>query len=135
MPAHVTKFTDCPTPQAFYNHPTRTAGAFLNPFQGVHVMRKMPIVTTLVLLAAGTAQAEQQMNPAFKSIDADANGYVSQTEASGNSDLTSRWNELDKDKNNMLDTSEFSAFETGTPGETMKQAPMEQTPAPSTPRY
>ncbi|MBI5041781.1 MAG: hypothetical protein HZB57_11475 [Gammaproteobacteria bacterium] len=98
-------------------------------------MRKMPIVTTLVLLAAGTVQAEQQMNPAFQSIDTDANGYVSQTEASGNSALTSRWNELDKDKNNMLDTSEFSAFETGTPGETMKQAPMERTPMQGSPRY
>jgi len=134
MPAHVTKFTDCPTPQAFYNHPTRAAGVFLNPFQGVHVMRKMPIVTTLVLMAAGTAQAGQQ-SPAFKGIDADANGYVSQTEAAGNSDLSNRWIELDKDKNNMLDTSEFSAFETGAPEETMKQAPMEQAPAPSTPRY
>ncbi len=98
-------------------------------------MRKMPIVTTLVLLAAGTVQAEQQMTPAFQSIDADANGYVSQTEAAGNSDLTSRWSELDKDKNNMLDTSEFSAFETSAPEGTMKQAPTEQAPAPSSPRY
>jgi len=124
MPAHVTKFTDCPTPQAFHNHPTRAAGVFLNPFQGVQVMRKMPIVTTLVLLAAGTAQAGQQ-SPAFKGMDADADGYVSQTEAAGNSDLSNRWIELDKDKNNMLDKSEFSAFETGAPEETMKPAPME----------
>jgi len=87
-------------------------------------MRKMPIVTTLVLLAAGTAQAGEQ-SPAFKGIDADADGYVSQTEAAGNSDLSNRWIELDKDKNNMLDKSEFSAFETGAPEETMKPAPME----------
>lgn len=97
-------------------------------------MRNMPIVTTLALLAAGTVQAEQQTS-AFQSLDADDNGFVSETEAAGNSDLRSRWGELDKDENNVLDMSEFSAFETGTPEETMKQAPMEQAPAPSTPRY
>ncbi|HEY9198385.1 MAG TPA: calmodulin [Gammaproteobacteria bacterium] len=90
-------------------------------------MRKMPIATALVLLAASAVQAETQ--PGFQSLDADANGYLSQQEAASNADVAKRWTDLDTNKDNMLDKSEFSAFEIDTGGD------MNQAPAQSTPRY
>lgn len=84
-------------------------------------MRKMPIATTLAtlaLLAGTTVQAEAQKRQ-FEALDSDANGYISEQEAAANPDLYARWKELDGDKNNLLDISEFSAFEPGS-GETMR---------------
>lgn len=79
-------------------------------------MSKMPIVTTLAALAlvAGTAvQAEDTTKSLFQTLDSDANGYISNEEAAANPELHARWQELDADKNNQLDMSEFSAFEIG----------------------
>lgn len=92
-------------------------------------MRKIPIATALILLAASAAQAETQ--PGFQNLDADANGYLSPQEAASNADISKRWNDLDTNKDNMLDKTEFSAFEIDTGG-SMNQTP---SPSPSTPRY
>jgi Ca2+-binding EF-hand superfamily protein len=62
------------------------------------------------LLAGGSLQAAVEMD-SFQILDADANGYISADEATGNQSLSTRWTVLDKDSNNQLDKSEFSAFE------------------------
>lgn len=89
----------------------------------------MPIKNTvalaaLTLLFAGPLHAE---GSAFQKMDVDANGYISPEEAQANTDLSARWNDLDADKNNLLDMSEFSAFETG--GGTMMDGHTPATPA------
>lgn len=52
-------------------------------------------------------------NATFQQLDSDANGYISPDEAQTVDGLNARWNDLDADKNNLLDSSEFSAFEIG----------------------
>lgn len=88
-------------------------------------MRKMPIASTLAalaLLVGNSIQAEAQKG-LFETLDTDANGSISVEEASANPALHARWQELDGDKNNQLDKSEFSAFETGK-GEMMQEGGM-----------
>lgn len=92
-------------------------------------MRKMPITTVFLLLAASAAQAETR--PGFQNLDADANGYLSQQEAASNADVAKRWNDLDTNKDNMLDKTEFSAFEIDTGGGMNQQTPS----SPTAPRY
>lgn len=79
-------------------------------------MSRIQIVTSLAVVALITASGALQatVGNSFKALDSDADGYISATEAAANQDLSTRWNELDKDSNNQLDQSEFSAFETGT---------------------
>lgn len=97
-------------------------------------MRKMPIVTAFILMTAGAAQAETPSSQ-FQSLDADANGYLSQQEAASNADLSKRWEVLDANKDNQLDTSEFSAFEIN-PRETEMMDQTAPAPtAPTAPRY
>lgn len=97
-------------------------------------MRKMPIVTAFILTTAGAAQAETPSSQ-FQNLDADANGYLSQQEAASNADLSKRWEVLDANKDNQLDTSEFSAFEIN-PRETEMMDQTTPAPtAPTAPRY
>jgi hypothetical protein len=100
-------------------------------------MRKMPITTTLAALAllAGNAVQAEETKSIFQTLDADANGYISAEEAAANPDLHARWQELDVDKNNQLDMSEFSAFEVGTEQTPDKGGMMEKEQAPSMPKY
>lgn len=94
-------------------------------------MRTMPIATVFILMTAGAAQAETPSTQ-FQSLDADANGYVSQQEAASNANLSKQWGTLDANKDNQLDKSEFSAFEINPKEmEMMEQAPS----APTAPRY
>lgn len=101
-------------------------------------MSMMPIATTLAalaLLAGNAVQASQSESAStFRTLDNDANGTISAEEAAANPDLHARWQELDTDKNNQLDTAEFSAFEADT-GEMMNQDNMmEKNKPPVTPR-
>lgn len=100
-------------------------------------MSKMPIVSTLAALAllAGNAVQADEVGSAFQALDVDANGYISAEEAAANPDLHARWQELDTDKNNLLDTSEFSAFEDGSGGTIDKGDMMEKDKASDTPKY
>ena len=77
----------------------------------MHKTHIISVAAVFALAAGAPLQAEE--NTAFRSLDADANGYISPQEAESNNDLTARWNDLDADKNNLLDMSEFSAFEVG----------------------
>lgn len=90
------------------------------------------ITTSLAIFAlvAGSGALQAADSSTFKTLDSDGNGYISATEATANHDLSARWEELDKDKNNQLDQSEFSAFETGTGG-MMQDGGMHQGTMPS----
>jgi Ca2+-binding EF-hand superfamily protein len=97
-------------------------------------MSMMPTATTLAalaLLAGNAVQAAGQSEAAstFRILDSDANGTISAAEAEANPDLHARWQELDTDKNNQLDSAEFSAFEAGS-GEMM-----DKSKPPGTSRY
>ena len=47
----------------------------------------------------------------FESLDTDGNGYISDTEAKARTDLSENWKDIDKNTDNQLDITEFSAFE------------------------
>jgi Ca2+-binding EF-hand superfamily protein len=47
----------------------------------------------------------------FESLDADADGAISQDEAQGNPALSALWEEVDTNKDGQLDEAEFSAVE------------------------
>jgi hypothetical protein len=47
----------------------------------------------------------------FESLDADANGAISQDEAQSNPALSAVWEEVDTNKDGQLDEAEFSAVE------------------------
>ena len=47
----------------------------------------------------------------FNQFDTDGDGYISKQEASQREDLQKNWEQADKDNDNKLDVSEFSAFE------------------------
>ena len=65
----------------------------------------------LTILCAGGVQAEALPGNSFQALDNDVNGYITQDEAAYYENLRTRWKDLDTDKNNLLDVSEFSAFE------------------------
>ncbi len=80
----------------------------------MHKTHIISIAAIFALSAGAPLQAEE--NTTFQSLDADANGYISPEEAASNNDLSASWNDLDADKNNLLDMSEFSAFEVSSTG-------------------
>ena len=47
----------------------------------------------------------------FESLDTDGNGYISDSEANARKDLSENWKDIDKNTDNQLDITEFSAFE------------------------
>ena len=47
----------------------------------------------------------------FEALDADGNGYISSSEAEARADLVQSWKDVDKNTDNQLDITEFSAFE------------------------
>jgi hypothetical protein len=74
-------------------------------------MKLTRIVAALTVLSSGGLHAEGVPGNAFHALDVDVNGFITQDEAAYDRELRTRWNELDRDKNNLLDVSEFSAFE------------------------
>lgn len=92
-------------------------------------------LAAFALLTAGSLQAVETSS--FKILDADANGYISAEEAASNQALSSQWTALDKDSDNQLDKSEFSAFEidagTTQGGENMMRDSMQQDTVPPSP--
>jgi EF hand len=47
----------------------------------------------------------------FESLDKDGNGYISSQEAAARPELAKNWSTIDKNSDNQLDITEFSAFE------------------------
>ncbi|MFA7387023.1 MAG: hypothetical protein WCZ87_05105 [Thiohalobacteraceae bacterium] len=65
----------------------------------------------LTILGAAGVHADALPGSTFQALDNDVNGYITQDEAAYYENLRARWKDLDTDKNNLLDVSEFSAFE------------------------
>ena len=57
------------------------------------------------------AAASDDFPMTFEALDIDGDGYVSNTEAGARADLTESWKAIDKNTDNQLDITEFSAFE------------------------
>ena len=47
----------------------------------------------------------------FQVLDTDQDGYISQEEAQGRSDVAVNWRRIDRDESGQLDVVEFAAFE------------------------
>jgi len=71
------------------------------------------------------------MPKTFEALDTNGDGYISNTEA-GRTDLKESWQASDKNTDNRLDTTEFSAFE----GKSRYTAPEEsEEPGPGAAPY
>ena len=62
-----------------------------------------------IVLSGTLWAAEPPMT--FEALDTDGDGYISNTEAGAREDLTKGWQAIDKNTDNKLDITEFSAFE------------------------
>jgi len=78
------------------------------------------LAAALALGLAGAVTAQVQTRPMdtgettdLTKVDANADGKISKDEASANSKLASQFNKLDMNKDQSLDTAEFSRFEVG----------------------
>jgi len=68
-------------------------------------------VATCILFAMSFGNALAAAPATFDEIDADGNGFISKAEVKNRKELRDNWKKADKDKDNQLDVSEFSAFE------------------------
>ena len=76
-------------------------------------LKEIMLVAVIALVpvgvsAAGTKSSEQEM---FNKLDTNHDGYISKEEASANKELTEDWKRADRNRDDKLDESEFSAFE------------------------
>jgi EF hand len=62
-----------------------------------------------LLVSIGAVAADYPAT--FESLDKDGNGYISSQEAAARPDLAKNWSAIDKNTDNQLDITEFSAFE------------------------
>ena len=67
------------------------------------------LIAGAMLLFGTLGAAERPMT--FEALDTDGDGYISNEEAGAREDLTKRWQAIDKNTDNQLDITEFSAFE------------------------
>lgn len=65
----------------------------------------------MALLVFMPAFAESDSVDAFKELDTNRDGYISNQEATGETELLSDWKNVDKNSDGQLEMSEFSAFE------------------------
>ena len=70
------------------------------------------IVAAALATAVGTARAEDQIgkdanDPGFKALDKNNDGYISRTEAAGNTTLTKKFKEADKNGDGKLSRTEY----------------------------
>lgn len=70
-------------------------------------MKIMIAVALLPLAAAATALD----NEAMDKLDLNQDRYLSREEVRGIPDLTARWDELDSNRDGLLDPAEFARFE------------------------
>ena len=68
-------------------------------------------ITGLILgLGVVTALSAEEVKT-FDELDVNADGYISKEEAMAQKSITRNWTKVDADKNDRIDISEFSAFE------------------------
>jgi hypothetical protein len=80
---------------------------------GVHLFGSV-LVTGALFLSASVGAEDSPAT--FEALDADGDGYISNKEAAAREDLEERWIIIDKNSDNQLDITEFSAFESEEPG-------------------
>ena len=68
----------------------------------------LKLLTALTLIAGFTAIAE---NASFDSLDADKDGYISQSEAAKDKGLNDQFINLDADEDGKLSRDEFAKYE------------------------
>lgn len=80
----------------------------------------IPTLLSGIFAFSGAATAGDMMKkgteadaktPGFSQLDADSDGYVTQSEIRDHEELTNRWEQLDANADQRLDRAEFSAFE------------------------
>jgi len=69
------------------------------------------IVAVVVVLMFGFGHVFAETKVTFDQFDEDGDGYITKSEAADSSNMTKNWKQADKDSDNKLDVSEFSAFE------------------------
>jgi hypothetical protein len=74
---------------------------------------KLAVSAVSCALAFGlmSAPVGADETPGFNALDANQDGYVSDEEAKNTPELVERWLEIDTNRDNRLDESEFSALE------------------------
>lgn len=76
-------------------------------------MNKLKLIC-LVVLALGAlpfaVTAIEETEQKFDLLDNDGDGFISRSEATVDSILRERWNDIDKDKDGKLTTKEFAVF-------------------------
>jgi hypothetical protein len=78
--------------------------------------RVAQILSAIAGLAAFTISIAQAPAPVFESLDKNADGKVSLSEASSNDELFVAFKRLDADKNGELSKEEFAAYQQKKPG-------------------
>jgi hypothetical protein len=74
----------------------------------------------------GTGASGTSGVSSFSDLDKDGNGYLTKQEAAGHSDLVNKWNQVDSNGDDQIDSTEFSAFEieeSSQPASPMKSSP------------
>lgn len=70
------------------------------------------IAAGLLCFTCGFAVADDSATQEqFKKLDTDMNGSISIEEATGQTQMLRNWTDIDKNKDGVLEMSEFSAFE------------------------
>ena len=75
-------------------------------------MKKVLLLSSLMLAATASFAYDQMAaaNVTFKSIDMNADGYISSEEAVSYDELVAQFNSLDTDQDGMLSETEFDQF-------------------------
>jgi hypothetical protein len=76
------------------------------------VMKRIICTITGLILGLGvvTALSAEEVKT-FEDLDINADGYISKDEAAAQKSIKRNWAKVDADKNDRIDISEFSAFE------------------------
>lgn len=78
-------------------------------------MNRFAVVKTVcglsALLIFAPVFADSDMSDTFKQLDVNGDGYISNSEASGDSELLGQWSSADQNSDGVIEMSEFSAFE------------------------
>ena len=76
-------------------------------------MKKEIVLISAIAALSTTGAFAGDPAKRFQKLDTNEDGQISAQEAEGHKGLNKQWGMLDRDNNDLLDQSEFSAFEYG----------------------
>jgi len=76
------------------------------------MITKYIVAGVALVFSAGIYAGESDIQTRFNKLDTNKDGKISLEEATGQNDLLGDWSSIDKNKDLELEYSEFSAFET-----------------------